>query len=270
MPRNDYVSDDAIDDGVLNNNKVKKKMILKTNNDMHINSTRLQTLKQFYKNKKYLTLFIEIISGTHEQKKLSLRILDWFVTNYAKKYDIMYSLPDKSSLFDVYNDYRNQLKAFRKEGFDPFCRDDRILYQYTQDGVTRHIQTTISQLNFFKWAISNKVVDYVIENFDDIFQDMNDINKRQRRESERYKQNLSDKKYSSEKKYTKRSTDSEYSLETDITKPVKNVNILEILNSDKKEKRISRKTNRKPRQELSESSAKNVSKCKAKVKITFI
>jgi hypothetical protein len=36
-----------------------------------------------------------------------------------------------------------------------------------------NIITTIGQLNFFKWAILNKVVDYIVENYDAITQDMN-------------------------------------------------------------------------------------------------
>jgi len=153
---------------------------------------RLETLKKFYKNKKYLTTFIEIVTGTHQQKKLSLRMFDWVATNYTKKNNVMYKLSDNGPLFDVHNDYQAQLKAFTKKNFDPFCSNDRILYKYNKGGVPTYIQTTIAQLNFFKWAISYKVVNYVLHNFDVIFKDMNDANKRQRRESERYRKNMND------------------------------------------------------------------------------
>ena len=39
-----------------------------------------------------------------------------------------------------------------------------------------HIQTTIGQLNFFKWALENKILDYIRENLDDIEKDMNKRN----------------------------------------------------------------------------------------------
>ena len=38
------------------------------------------------------------------------------------------------------------------------------------------METTIGQLNFFKWAIENGIIDYITENYDDIEQDMNSRN----------------------------------------------------------------------------------------------
>jgi len=35
------------------------------------------------------------------------------------------------------------------------------------------VETTIGQLNFFKWAIENKIVDCIEENYHDIEEDMN-------------------------------------------------------------------------------------------------
>ena len=58
---------------------------------------------------------------------------------------------------------------YSKKRFDPFCRWDRIVIPY-KDG--NSIQTTIGQLNFFKWAIENLVLDYVEQNFDTIYEDM--------------------------------------------------------------------------------------------------
>jgi hypothetical protein len=257
---------------------------MSTGNDI-INGSeiRLRTLKKFYKNKEYLDLFVQIVTGTHKEKKLSLRILDWFVTNYAKKYDIMYKIVGNASLFDVHNEYRNQLKAFRKECFDPFCRDDRIFYPYyDEEGIKKYVETTIAQMNFFKWAISYKVIEYVINNFDDVFDDMNDANKRQRTESEKYKKLIksSDKISKSDedktfKQYCKGKTSSvsseRYSLKSDLTQPLNKINILEFTSSTpKKSKKLVKKTNRKPRQELSESNSKKLNKCNTKIKIMFV
>jgi hypothetical protein len=36
--------------------------------------------------------------------------------------------------------------------------------------------TTIGQLNFFKWAIENKILDYIDENYETIENDMNSRN----------------------------------------------------------------------------------------------
>ena len=66
----------------------------------------------------------------------------------------IYQLPGKNSRFKV---YKLKLKAYSKHRFDPFCRWDRITVPYNE---TSHIQTTIGQLNFFKWAIENYVIEY--------------------------------------------------------------------------------------------------------------
>jgi hypothetical protein len=38
------------------------------------------------------------------------------------------------------------------------------------------METTIGQLNFFKWAIENRIIDYITENYDMIELDMNQRN----------------------------------------------------------------------------------------------
>ena len=75
--------------------------------------------------------------------------------------------------FKVYNDYKLKLKAYSKKRFDPFCRWDRITIPYKDDA---HIQTTIGQLNFFKWAIDNNVINYIEQNYLSIEKDMNNRN----------------------------------------------------------------------------------------------
>ena len=68
-----------------------------------------------------------------------------------------------SSRFKVYNDYKLKLKAYSKKRFDPFCRWERITVPY--DG-NNYMETTIGQLNFFKWAIESKIIDYIQANYD--------------------------------------------------------------------------------------------------------
>ena len=55
---------------------------LQTQNDL-----LLSNLMVFYNNKEHLQRIMGIING---ESKISLRIVDWFVTNYAKKklYDV--------------------------------------------------------------------------------------------------------------------------------------------------------------------------------------
>ena len=132
-----------------------------TQNDLLLNK-----LMQFYHKDNNFEKMLEIING---QSKISLRIVDWFATNYSKKYYTVYSIPSESR-FKVYNDYKLKLKAYSKKRFDPFCRWERITIPYKND---KFIQTTIGQLNFFKWALENEVITYITENYDAIDNDMN-------------------------------------------------------------------------------------------------
>jgi len=146
------------------------------------NDLLLKNLKTFYLNcendgtmipNENLHKMLKIITG---ESKISLRIVDWFATNYAKKYYTLYTLDDRR--FKVYDDYKLKLKAYSKRRFDPFCRWDRIVMPYV-NGTS--IETTIGQLNFFKWALENKVIDYIDENYDTIEKDMNSRNSTSRR-----------------------------------------------------------------------------------------
>ena len=80
--------------------------------------------------------------------------------------------------FKVYTDYKLKLKAYSKKRFDPFCRWDRIQIPFTPDNF---IETTIGQLNFFKWAIENKVLEYIELHYDIIENDMNSRNSANKR-----------------------------------------------------------------------------------------
>ena len=129
------------------------------------NDLLLNTLMEFYKIDGHLDKMLDIINGN---KKISLRIIDWFSTNYAKKNFTVYD--HNGRRFKVYNDYKLKLKAYSKRRFDPFCRWERISIPYKDNS---EVQTTIGQLNFFKWAIENGVIEYVNEKYSDIEADMN-------------------------------------------------------------------------------------------------
>ena len=126
-----------------------------------------------------LDKILKIITG---ETKISLRIVDWFATNYAKKYYTLYVIEGTNDnvtrRFKVYDDYKLKLKAYSKKRFDPFCRWDRISIPY-KNGTS--IETTIGQLNFFKWTLENKVIDYIEQNYNDIEKDMNNRNSTSKR-----------------------------------------------------------------------------------------
>ena len=138
------------------------------------NNLLMSNLMEFYKKDNNLNNMMRIING---ESNISLRIVDWFVTNFAKKYYTVYelksNLSDTFERFKVYNDYKLKLKAYSKKRFDPFCRWERISIPYNENQL---METTIGQLNFFKWAIENKIIDYIKNNYDIIENDMNKRN----------------------------------------------------------------------------------------------
>ena len=95
--------------------------------------------------------------------KVSLRVLDWFVTNYAKMNNVSYMSKSGKHVI-VYLAYKSHLKAYSKRMFDPFCRHERIDFH--------GISTTVGQLNFFAWAIEDEVLDYMKDRMSDIHADM--------------------------------------------------------------------------------------------------
>lgn len=152
-------------------------------------------LKKFFKNKTNIDTLLKILNG---ESCLSLRIIDWFVTNYTKKNTIiLYKKFDKLKVvensdekdsnkkktkkhkfetieqleqFNVFLKYKSQLKAYSKKHFDPFCRRNRINFFYNSNDC---IVTTIGQLNFFKWAIDYNILEYINNNLEIIEKDMN-------------------------------------------------------------------------------------------------
>jgi hypothetical protein len=148
------------------------------NNYTTQNELLLNNLMEFYNKADNLSRMLKIITG---ESKTSLRIVDWFVTNFAKKYYTLYNIKktsDETIRFKVYFDYKLKLKAYSKKRFDPFCRWDRISLPYTNGTC---IETTIGQLNFFKWTIENKVIEYIEENYSTIENDMNSRNSTSKR-----------------------------------------------------------------------------------------
>jgi hypothetical protein len=133
---------------------------------------------------KHMETMLSVINGG---TNISLRIMDWFVTNYSKKHYTVYDLVGSTTAtatatttatatirakrFKVYVDYKLKLRAYSKKRFDPFCRWDRINVPHKNG--TMYIQTTLGQLNFFKWAIENEVLRYIQENYTAIETDMN-------------------------------------------------------------------------------------------------
>lgn len=117
--------------------------------------------KFFSSNKDYVYTMLDIID---RKSDTSIRSIDWFVANYSKKYNTYYKIKinDKFEYFYVNDQYKNNLKSYSKEYFDPFCRRKKIIYTYRmEDDEPITFISSIGQLNFFRWAIRNKIIKYV-------------------------------------------------------------------------------------------------------------
>jgi hypothetical protein len=124
---------------------------------------------------------MNILNG---DSRISLRIIDWFVTNYSKKNNITYIVSSDNKLVEnveelndihyrecvVYLNYKSQLKGYQKKYFDPFCRNSRIKFYYNEED---YFFTTVGQLNFFRWAINECILQYIEKHIEEIEKDMN-------------------------------------------------------------------------------------------------
>lgn len=120
----------------------------------------LHRLEGFYSIENRLETLRAILDG---KTSISLRILDWFVTNYAKMNNISYVSTSGKHVI-IYLLYKSHLKAYSKKMFDPFCRWNRIDFH--------GMSTTVGQLNFFAWVMEDGILDYILEHRDEIHADM--------------------------------------------------------------------------------------------------
>lgn len=133
----------------------------------------LSSLTTYYqKRPKYRKIVYEIIEGI---SPLSLRVIDWFMTHYARNHNVLYWVDDANDKmmehypenggnglrkFHLYLEYRAALKSYTKMYMDPFRRHQRITFVLETDPFVS-VETTVGQLNFFRFALSNHVIEYI-------------------------------------------------------------------------------------------------------------
>ena len=121
-----------------------------------------------------MNVMIKIINGNH---MISLRFLDWFVTRYCYLYKLTINIDNayhKEKNFNINISYKAQLKSFKKKCFDPFRRKKKFYYSNDEKNVV--FLTTIGQLNFFKWIITNDIINYTKDNYSTIIEKYNYVN----------------------------------------------------------------------------------------------
>ena len=118
----------------------------------------MMSIKRFYGKPENVAQMVSVVQGTPDA---SLRMIEWFITNHAKKNEVI--LSRGGDQLNMYHSYRSALKTFSKEQFDPFRRHERIRFVYG-DEASEVLETTVGQLNFFKWAIETGALDYIKAN----------------------------------------------------------------------------------------------------------
>ena len=161
-----------------------------------------KTIHKFFKKcgDKEIIRMLDIING---ESHISLRVLDWFVTRYSKrKIDFIENEQNTIDSFDVHISYKSELKSYKKRYFDPFRRRKKFYYPLYLENLTYKkniletqnsngsqeiilLYTTLGQLNFFVWAICNKIIDYVDKNLDQISKAMNTNNKDEKKKKQK-------------------------------------------------------------------------------------
>jgi len=229
------------------------KWLNKISNNPNINSDPiLLSLYEYYLKDNNMDKILPILTSN---SSISIRVLDWFVTNYSKKYNVIYKIDNQDiQIFNVYLQYKSQLKGYRKKLFDPFCRKKRIFFYYEEN---KCIVSTIGQLNFFRWSIKYNILEYVENNLNSICDDMN----------------------KSIKNYIKRNINSEDTNDTDSDKNIKYdmseelsddiITISQELNKQKNEICRNIVKNNRKRHELSENKNKTINKINLDIIINF-
>lgn len=114
-----------------------------------------------------LTVLIPIIT---KKSNVSIRLIDWFCTNYSKEKQVSYHWIDArrgvSRVFYVHTEYKTTLRRKSKNYFDPFRRVKGTRMKFFIGDQEYH--TTMAQIIFFQWADKYKVLDFLHANAEDV------------------------------------------------------------------------------------------------------
>ncbi|MFZ4600308.1 MAG: DUF7197 family protein [Terrimicrobiaceae bacterium] len=123
---------------------------------MSRSETLFHSIQNFYQDEKNSMYLCDILE---KRQGISLRNLEWFITDYSKKKNLSYQTNDGKP-FLVHCAYKSSLDGYSKKLFDPFCRTEKFEYEIPNtDGIK--IQTTVAQLNFIKWCIQHNIIEYI-------------------------------------------------------------------------------------------------------------
>lgn len=127
---------------------------------------RLRDIAAYFDETTVLRLLVPVATASFD---ISLRLLDYCCTNYAKKTRVV--ICENGFAVHLFSLYKDWLRHYRRRCFDPFRRRERITFP-NPCNAGEHLDTTVAQLNFLRWAETYNVISYVRLNLHAIEQDM--------------------------------------------------------------------------------------------------
>jgi hypothetical protein len=110
------------------------------------------TTKNFERVEKFIT----------RESAISLRDLEAFVTKYAAIHGLWYY--HEGTEYVLHERYKAALTSYNKGLLDPFRRTQRVDIKFKE----KNIETTIGQLNFLRFLIDSKALDWLEKNYSKI------------------------------------------------------------------------------------------------------
>ncbi len=122
-------------------------------------------LKLFYSEPKNVEALVNCII----KETVSRRLLEYLVMWYSGPQNVKYVVEGPGGgmrEFRMYDEYKIALDVWGKDWFDPFARKPKKatkagIMEIAHEGKT--ITLMIGQLNFFRWTIKNRILEYAIE-----------------------------------------------------------------------------------------------------------
>ena len=138
----------------------------------------------------------KMIKIINNEDQISLRLLNWFAMKHSATMESLEIIDEDGNheLYDVKISYRARLNTHSKKYFDPFRRGKRFDYHYDKKDGEKIVETTLCQLNFFKWLFLHDLMDYVEEQFDNLKHKMGSYNNVEKKKKETKKEKETIKK----------------------------------------------------------------------------
>lgn len=196
VSENSYISDEEMDEVLIKNQSKSKK--IKKNPTKSLKLPLRDALKtveerslytevdRFFTTKCDQMKVQKMVNIINNEDTISLRLLNWFAMKYSATMmalDFVNS-DGKIELFDVKISYRARLNTHSKRYFDPFRRGRKFDYEYDKTDKSRAVETTLCQLNFFRWMFMHDLMDYVEENFEELKNKMGSYNTQEKKKKE--------------------------------------------------------------------------------------